>query len=74
MSDKNKVIRNVYYDADKGSGSINDTYKQAHHIFNTITVNDVNEFLDHIGVLTAMLRKNRYKKYKLSWISHDMLK
>ena len=46
MSDKDKVIRNVYYDADKGFGSINDTYKQAHHILNTITINDVNEFLN----------------------------
>ena len=41
MSDKDKVIRQIYYDTDKGFGSINDTYKQAHHILNTITVNYV---------------------------------
>ena len=41
MSDKDKVIRQIYYDPDGGFGSINDTYKQARHILNTITVNDV---------------------------------
>ena len=40
-----KVIRQIYYDADKGIGSINDTYKQAHHILNTITLNDVKHLL-----------------------------
>ena len=45
MSDKDKVVIHIYYDPDDGFGSINDTYKQAHHILNTITVNDVKEFL-----------------------------
>jgi len=44
--DKDKVIRQVYYNSDSGFGSINDTYKQAHHILNTITVNDVKDFLN----------------------------
>ena len=48
MSDKDKIIRGVYYDADDGFGSINETYKKAHHILNTITLNDVNEFLNKI--------------------------
>ena len=43
--DKDKVIRQVYYNSDSGFGSINDTYKQAHHILNTITVNDVKDFI-----------------------------
>ena len=72
MSDKDKVIRHIYYDTDKGFGSINDTYKQAHHILNTITVNDVKELLNkqnqdklnHIGDLTAMWQKNHCKRYK----------
>ena len=38
-----KEIRGVYYDADNGFGSINATYKRAHHILNTITLNDVKE-------------------------------
>ena len=46
MGDKDKVIRQIYYDPDDGFGSINETYKKAHHILNTITVNDVNEFLN----------------------------
>ena len=32
MSEKDKIIRQVYYDADTGFGSINDTYKQAKNI------------------------------------------
>ena len=68
MSDKDKIIRGVYYDADDGFGSLNETYKKAHHILNTITLNDVKHFLSRqksrqkniIEVLTAMLRKNRY--------------
>ena len=46
MSDKDKVIRQIYYDPDGGFGSINVTYKQAHHILNNITVNYVKEFLN----------------------------
>ena len=46
MNDKYKVVRQIYYDTDKGFGSINDTYKQAHHILNTKPVNDAREFLD----------------------------
>ena len=44
--DKDKIIRGVYYDADDGFGSINDTYKQSHRILNTITLNDVKDFLN----------------------------
>ena len=55
MSDKDKVIRQIYYDPDDGFGSINETYKKAHHILNTITVNDVKEFLNK--------QKSRLTKY-----------
>ena len=44
--DKDKIMRGVYYDADDGFGSINDTYKQSHRILNTITLNDVKDFLN----------------------------
>ena len=46
MSEKDKIIRQVYYDADTGFGSINDTYKQAKQLLNTITYNDVKDFLE----------------------------
>jgi hypothetical protein len=36
QSEKDKVIRGVYYDADTGFGSINDTYQQAKKILNTM--------------------------------------
>ena len=45
MSDKDKIIRQIYYDVHDGFGSINETYKKAHHILNTITLNDVKDFL-----------------------------
>ena len=41
MTDKYKIIRQVYYDKDDGFGSILSTYKQANKILNSITVNDV---------------------------------
>ena len=34
--DKDKVIRQVYYDADTGFGSIAETYKESKKILNTI--------------------------------------
>ena len=43
--DKDKVIRQIDYDTDKGFGSASDAYKQAYHILNTITLNDVKDFL-----------------------------
>jgi hypothetical protein len=47
--DKDKVIRGVYYDADTGFGSINDTYQQAKNILNTITYNDVKQYMDKLN-------------------------
>ena len=44
--DKDKIIRGVYCDADDGSGSINDTYKQSHRILNTITLNNAKHVLN----------------------------
>ena len=46
MGDKDKIIRQIYYDVHDGFGSINETYRKAHHILNTITLNDVKEFLN----------------------------
>ena len=41
---KDKITRGVYYDKENGFGSINATYKQAHDILNTITLNDAQGF------------------------------
>ena len=46
VKDNDNTIRQIYYDPDEGFGSVSDTYKQAHHILNTITANDVKHFLD----------------------------
>ena len=44
-SEKDKVIRQIYYDADSGFGSITETYKASKKILNSITYDDVKEFL-----------------------------
>ena len=46
MTEKDRIIRQVYYDADTGFGSISDTYHDANKILNTITYNDVKDFLE----------------------------
>ena len=43
---KNSVIRQVYYDADTGFGSITNTYKAANRLLSSITYKDVKEFLE----------------------------
>ena len=44
-SEKDKIIRQIYYDADSGFGSIADTYKASKKILNSITYDDVKDFL-----------------------------
>ena len=49
MSDKiekDRVIRQVHYDVDTRFSSISDTYKDSKKILNTITYNDVKDFLE----------------------------
>ena len=46
QQNKDRVIRQVYYDVDTGFGSINETYQNAKKILNTITYNDVKDFLE----------------------------
>lgn len=46
MSEKDSVIRGVYYDVVDGFSSVADTYKQAKKILNTITIDDVKDFLN----------------------------
>ena len=66
--DKDKVIRGVYYDADTGFGSINDTYQQAKQILNSITYNDVKEFLER-------QKSRQTKPYRgfNSYVAHEPL-
>ena len=37
MTEKDRIIRQVYYDSDSGFGSISDTYHDAKKILKTIT-------------------------------------
>ena len=46
MSEKDSVIRGVYYDVEHGFGSIQATYQDAKKILNTITYDDVKNFLE----------------------------
>jgi len=68
MTDKDKIIRQVYYDKDNGFGSINDTYKQANKVLNTITINDVKEFI-------TRQKGRQTKAYKgfNSYVANDIL-
>ena len=68
MEDKDKIIRGVYYDADAGFGSINDTYQQAKKILNSVRCNDVKEFLER-------QKSRETKPYRgfNSYIAHEPL-
>ena len=46
MSDKDGVIRGIYYDKDDGFDSVVNTYRKAHKVLNTITVADVKAFIE----------------------------
>ena len=56
QQNKDRVIRQVYYDVDTGFGSINETYQNAKKILNTITYNDVKDFLER-------QKSRQFKKY-----------
>jgi len=44
--EKDKIIRQIYYDVDTGFSSVSDTYRDAKKILNTIKYNDVKDFLE----------------------------
>ena len=46
MSDKDSIIRSIYYDADDGFDSIIATYRKANKVLNTITFADVKSFIE----------------------------
>ena len=43
--EKDKIIRQIYYDVDTGFSSISDTYKASKKVLNSITYDDVKDFL-----------------------------
>ena len=57
---KNAIIRQVWYDADTGFGSIAQTYKQANKILSSITYQDVKEFLER---QTTKADKRGYRSF-----------
>ena len=66
--DKDKISRGVYRDADTGFGSINETYQQANKILNSLTYNDVKEFLQR-------QKSRQTKPYRgfSSYVAHEPL-
>ena len=66
--DKDKITRSVYYDADEGFGSINDTYQQSKKILNSITYNDVKEFLER----QKSRQTKPYRRFN-SYVAHEPL-
>ena len=67
--DKNRVIRQVWYDADTGFGSIHKTYKDANNILKTIAYQDVKEFLER---RTTKADKRGYRSFN-SYVANDKL-
>ena len=56
MSEKDSVIRGIYYDKDDGFDSVINTYRKANKVLNTITVADVKAFIEK--------QKGSYKQTK----------
>jgi hypothetical protein len=46
IKDKEQVIRQVYYDVESGYGSIQQTYRDSKKLLNTITLQNVKDFLE----------------------------
>ena len=46
QSNKDRIIRQVYYNTDTGFGSIAETARESKKILNNITYNDVKDFLE----------------------------
>ena len=46
MSDKDSVIRGIYYDKDDGFDSVINTYRKANKVLNAITVAGVKSFIE----------------------------
>ena len=66
--EKDKFIRQVYYDADTGFGSIAETFKDAKKVLNSITYNDVKDFLER-------QKSRQTKPYRgfNSYVAHEPL-
>ena len=52
QSERDKIIRQVYYDVDTGFGSISETWKKKKRILNSITYNDVKFFFRKANIKT----------------------
>ena len=68
QSEKDTIIRQVYYDTDTGFGSITETYREAKKILNTIKYNDVKDFLER-------QKSRQTKPYRgfNSYVAHEPL-
>ena len=68
QSERDKIIRQVYYDVDTGFGSISETFKESKRILNSITYNDVKDFLER---QTSRQTKG-YRGFN-SYVAHERL-
>ena len=68
MTEKDRIIRQVYYDVDTGFGSIKSTYDDANKILDTITYNDVKDFLER-----QKSRQTRGYRGFNSYVAHEPL-
>ena len=72
QSEKEQVIRTIYYDADDGFDNIKTTYEKSKKVLPSITLDDVKHFFQNrpsdkkkiTAVLTAMWQTNLYMNCK----------
>jgi len=67
QEDKDAIIRQIYYD-ESGFDSLSNTYKKAHKVLNTITLEDVKSFL----AKQKINQKKDYRKYN-SYVANESL-
>ena len=68
MTEKDRIIRQVYYDTDTGFGSMKSTYDDAKKILITITYHDVKDFRER-----QISRQTKGYRGFNSYVAHEPL-
>jgi hypothetical protein len=63
LTEKQKIIKEIYYNRISGFGSISDTLKQAKEKDVNITYNDVKQYLDSLKHRQTHFKSNKYNTF-----------
>ena len=66
MADKNSTIKKVYHDRITGYGSVQNTYKEAKSIDNTITLADVKDYLKSLPQRQLQFQYKGYNSFNVN--------